>query len=221
VPETIIPDVVRAQVVFENRSKMPKDRVVNTFHFADVGPNPDYGNIAAQLQRFYNEATPGPPSGARLSSFISPVIDRTIGSFMIRLYNLGQAPPREAHTFAGVALQGPTATTTPLPNEMAVTLSFYGERNLRRQRGRIYFGPLTAGAVSEGTADQRVHLDVQRALTNAAKRLITDVAAFGRWIVLSDVGGEVLETPVVHGWVDDAFDVQRRRGAAAGSRLSF
>ena len=214
--ELLAPGVIRAQVVFENVSKKPEDRIVNTFHFTDEA---GYSTTTHWhwLARFYTEPTA--PNTASVSSYLSPKLSRDAFACQVRLYDLGQAPPREpeVHFFT----LDPAGSSSPsVPNEVCSVLSFYGDRNLPRQRGRIYIGPLAATAIEDGTPDLRVSGAFRNAVADAARTLRTGDGTF-KWCVYSTVSGSPVTHDVTAGWIDNAFDTQRRRGAAATDRLTW
>lgn len=216
----IIPGVCRAQVVFQGSSGKPEDRYVNTFHFEQnggAGPITDAtrNEIGTRLIAFYNTAG---GSGNPLSKYISSEVLRTSGSSQIRMYDLGDAEPRP------VVVSNWTlgAVTDPgrLPGECAIVGSFYGTRNLPRQRGRIFVGPLNLNALAQNTA--RPHAGFIAALVEQMHLLAnpTGGAPLAEWVVLSTVAGAHMHQ-VTDGWCDDSFDTQRRRGIASSARSTF
>jgi hypothetical protein len=109
-----------------------------------------------------------------------------------------------------------TADSTRLPTEVAVCGSFYADRNIPRQRGRLYIGPLNLSALDQSTG--RPHSGIMNAIAEGMER-ITTLGTTLQWVAYSTVavGGSWL--PVDNGWVDNAFDIQRRRGIEASSRI--
>lgn len=110
----------------------------------------------------------------------------------------------------------------PAPPEIALCLSFQGDRvsgqSQARRRGRIYFGPLdladvhTDGRPTSGLVTDLLSLG--DTLINASEGM-----EGGKWVVWSPT--EAASTVVTNGWVDNAFDIQRRRGVAATVRSTF
>lgn len=94
-------------------------------------------------------------------------------------------------------------------------------RLAERHRGRIFLGPLNTsmcGIGPGGAGRQRPSAAFQNDVKIAALALNADLATLGApWIVFSrrDWAGY----GVVGGFIDDAFDTQRRRGAKAASRV--
>lgn len=207
--------IKRVMVQFEAGSGIPKDRVVNTFHFS---PGLAKEQLTIPVRDFY---TAGSPS---VGGFLSPYLDRTAGKTRVKVYDLADPMPREPldDTFILPASSG----GTPLPREVAGCLSYYSDRNIRRQRGRIYLGPLTTSAIENRANDQGLTTAFRDCVKNAALALMDFFEGTEGWIVYSEaehlaVGAEYAGRKVDHGWVDDAIDIQRRRGVAPLARTAF
>lgn len=217
-----IDNVVRAQCIWSAPSGLPEDRFVTTWAFVrgGIGTDPFKGaeaqadEVAERLREFWLEPT---SVQAMSVSQCLPVAIANRG-LEIRCYDLGQAPPRQPRIYNyPVANSG---AGKALPEEVAIAMSFYAERNLPRQRGRVFIGPLTDSVVVDGTP-VRVNGSWQQILSAAANRLAleTGVGDSMRWGVLSQADGEI--RPVTAGWVDDAFDTIRKRGSAPSGRSEW
>lgn len=105
-----------------------------------------------------------------------------------------------------------------LPREVALAASFQGSRAAgypqARRRGRIFIGPLLSGVNSNG----RPSTAAKDALVAACETLhdALHVSPNEYWAVWSTVDQDAVE--VQNGWVDDAFDTQRRRGVEVTTR---
>jgi hypothetical protein len=106
-----------------------------------------------------------------------------------------------------------------LPNEVCITVSYFAQRSLPRQRGRIYVGPLNGSAMEDTGGDARVTPQCRSDLAAAFKRLGAFEDALA-WAVFSRKDNEA-RGPIGGGWVDNAFDTQRRRGRDASVRTSW
>lgn len=215
---------VRVMFVGQGASLLPEDRVVNVFHFHDptlLPPDPAITTCLANVLDFYNTPTAG---GTPLGSWLSPWVQRPaklIG------YNMLEAKPRIPHELEFTL---PAAVGAGMPEEIAVCLSITGAPPITaRRRGRIYFGPITdAGtAVDMGTVSapsrpsQGSNADLLQSLVNAGKRLMDNSTAEGMpWAIRSTVPAENYVI-VTGGYVDNAFDTQRRRGPDPTGRLHF
>lgn len=230
--------LVRAQVALAASNGLPEDVTVNTFHFStgDVASS-TLDDIASALTEFYTVVPIGPPAGANaLYSFFSTEVAQN--GHVIKFYNLDEDPPRvpmQENTF-----NLPTAPNgDALPGEVACVLSFQATPqsglSQARRRGRIFLGRLDKDSSTAG----RPSSALMGTLASAGEDLLglSDGAALWTWIVYSapydgmvrDVDGNLVphptrsaypETfaPVANGWVDNAFDTQRRRGLAATAR---
>jgi hypothetical protein len=216
--DPVIAGGLRAQFILRGKTGLPEDRYVTTWAFRTIdGLPPDAGhNVAVKdlLSEFYVGVT-APQTGA-LRTFLSSAVDQP--QTEVRVYRLGDSVPREPTIYAvnlGASL------TTALPSEVALCASFFSERNLPRRRGRIYFGPLATNTNDQpGSIASRPVSQVRTALLESMKRLRSASVAKGlQWSVLSQVDGVM--RPVTGGWVDDAWDTQRRRGEAAAARQTW
>lgn len=96
-------------------------------------------------------------------------------------------------------------------------------RMAERRRGRIYLGPLNTsccGIGVGGAGRQRPSATFMADVAGAAVALNADLATLGApWSVFSR--RDWSSVGVVGGFVDDAFDTQRRRGAKATARNNW
>lgn len=205
--DPIIPGVYRAISILQGTSDLPEDRFVNTWGFRAVDGNivVDAAAIADALETFY-----GSLSDLYSTPYITPGLE-------VRVYDLSTGPPRvptiEQRTFT-------PAGTGVYPNEVAVVLSFYSLVNQPRHRGRIYIGPLASignSGASGPVSDLEVPGTVRTQIGNAAVALADDTAT--DWAIIS--GADAIARDVSDGWVDDAFDTQRSRGATATARTTW
>nr|CRY96768.1 hypothetical protein [uncultured prokaryote] len=197
-------------------SNLPEDAIVNTFHFEGGSglTGPDYENLQDMIADFYL----GTPTGE--SYGISNMIPSAAinGTMTYKIYDLDDPKPR-APVFEeqvdGVTGWG---TGPSLPTEVALVMSMHaaptsGEIQARR-RNRIYLGPLVTATVSSGLV-QSVYLD---RIAAAARDMLqaSNASVTWTWSIWSPTNSEGY--PVTGGWVDNAFDTQRRRGISATTR---
>lgn len=222
----------RGVVVFHGSSLMPEDRYNMDFHFvngtlASDGTNAD--EIVQMLENFINTTTAGTP----LSAYRSPDV---VGCDVV-VYahpDLNPATPTGPPVVTTTIPFDGAADPTGLPNEVAVALSFHGNlttvpefqgatRPRARRRGRIFFGPLSISAqqhVAPFALQPRPASALKQLLLEHADLLMNQAnAALLPWVVWSRAGQSVVS--VEGGWVDNAFDTQRRRGVAPTSRNVF
>jgi hypothetical protein len=129
----------------------------------------------------------------------------------VKLYQIGEPKPNRPKATA-VRDVG-VFTESACPRELAVCLSFYGGQNAPHQRGRLYTPPTfyTSGALPvRPTAPWRARVAELVPLFAGLGGINVD------WIVWSPTRS--LATKVDHWWVDDEWDVQRRRGLKPAAR---
>ncbi len=219
--DPIIPGGIRVQHVMPAKSGLPEDRFITTWAFKTLdGLPPTAAHLASAadvVTAFFNTVTAPATVGitAHLSRYINgPAVE-------CRVYRLGDSVPREPTVFPRPLI---ISSTSQGPSEVALCASFYATRNLPRRRGRVYVGPLGNTTTSidqgDGTQPTRPSLSLRNSLIGAMTGLRTQAAAAGiPWGVLSGLDVEI--RPVTAGWVDNAFDTQRRRGEEASSRLTW
>jgi len=209
--------VIRAQVSIGQDTGLPADDITNTWHFVTSGA-PSEGiedDIIDALHDFYNVATTG---GSRISEYFSARLNPA--TWTCRLYNLDDSPPRVPIEEQTIALSA-TATTS-IPSEVALVMSFQALPvsgiNQARRRNRVYLGPWGQAAFSPSSDGYKPGTGVINTIAEAGTRLAgrSDITSDWKWVVRSQTTGATAN--VVDGWVDNAWDTQRRRGEAASSR---
>lgn len=213
---------VFAQLRIPHRNLMPEDAVVNGFHFTGVDDTGDMVTaIIGRLYRFFCAVPPGPSNS--LNTFMSGELN--LPGARVKFYDWGDPEPRAPIADESPSLvQGTPVATTNLPGEVALCTSYRGPLVSgalpARRRGRLYIGPLNTGAVSaSGTASARPSAAFRSTLSAATEELASESTLGCRWVVWSRVNSEA--TAIEYGWVDDAFDTQRRRGVAATTRTNW
>lgn len=170
---------------------------VNSWVFAMVpaGAVTEAGRIAAMdaLGDFY-EAIWG-------------VMGSPVGTVRFKSYDMDEEMPRTPLEGTELPLgNGGQA----LPSEVAICLSFFNGTVPRpRRRGRVYLGPVAASAAQNSGQFSIVSTTARDTIADAA----TTLAALSgpvRWGILS--GRDQVIRQVERGWVDGAWDIQRRRG---------
>ena len=203
--------ICRAQVVIPHDSALPADAVTNTWAFELDDPSTaGITNVDAALATFYNG----------WSSYRS--VDYNWSATRVKWFNMEDPEPRVP--FADLTFGvNTTAAGTAMPSEVALCLSFRGATgsgfDMAKRRGRVYLGPLNINAV--GTGGRPLNTFMSAVSTSADTFIGLSGASDWLWGVISLAGIGVGFTPVVAGWVDDAFDIQRRRGILPSSRLTF
>lgn len=201
--------VIRAQVILRTVDNVVENFISNSLAFEVPVTLDAPDDLTPLIKDFHDD----------LSGLHSPVIAQT--GHQIKYTSLPGLAPR--YPFETDLFDFTTAPSgTALPDEVAICLSFQGQRTAglpqARRRGRIYFGPLRTTAAT----GNRPSTTLISTLATAAATFGAQVSALGAgyaWGVWSPSDQELVE--ISDGWVDNAFDTQRRRGVATTSRTTF
>lgn len=212
--DPILVDFYRVQTILHGVSGLPEDVYVNSWCFRNdtVGGSPEtFATLIGERMRdFFDLAPAGNPNPPR--TFLSG--HTLTNQLTVKTYDLGQAPPRtpmERNYTLGLMSE-----VQPFPSEVALCLSFFAERNLPRSRGRIYFGPMSIAAGTDVTETESRPIAALRSILAFAGEELMNNTTGATWHVLSQA--DAIAKEITGGWVDDAFDTQRRRGEAPSSR---
>lgn len=206
--DPIIEDHFRVLATFQRESNLPEDVAVNSWAFrndsATIGGFT--AAVGAMLDAFYfGTASNGSTVGEYLSG--------NIASVEYTAYDLGQAPPRAPIDCSTDLVPG--FTGQELPGEVALCHSYVAGRNLARQRGRLYIGPLNTSALSNISGRPVPTGAFIDALVDRAANLEASTED-ATWVLISQA--DQAAKVITGGWVDNAFDTQRRRGMAPTTR---
>lgn len=240
-----MPCLVKAVVQLGRTSGITADTIDNDFYFAlsdmaEIDATRATA-IATDLEDFYNAIQS--PGVAPIASYLADSVARTSNSVTIKFYShedpvvspLIWGSPKQVRTFT----LGSAASGLSLPGEVALVLTYHADltdipetqtnptpppaiiRPAARRRGRLYLGPFNSTVLTESAGDLEgtPSAALINALIGAADALQTALPANTVWQVYSDA--EVDNFPVVGGWVDNAFDSQRRRGNLATARTTW
>jgi hypothetical protein len=178
-------------------TELAQDKITNTLYFDDSGLTTDAPGLATALANLYATYRIYPTGWDRVN---------------VRFYDMAEPIPREIQGEATSTASGggPTAAG---PREVALCLSFYAERNLPRNRGRVYVGPFASSAMSERPTSART------AELNVLKDGLADLGgADVMWCVYSPTSGPASNATfkkITAGWIDDEWDTMRSRGLRA------
>lgn len=219
---------------------LPEDIVENVFHLGYTASSGDLQDAAEAVEAFYNDVATGATTS--IAEKLSTSLSRTADACAVNVYvqaDLTGVTPTGSPTVIHPFTLGAADNTEPLPEEVATVISYHGDlsvpvqqvnpspppafiRPQSRRRGRLYIGPLAQSTGSDTGARFRPLATWMEDLGLALLDLHTAFGAlagdgyFGVW---SKADAEVYE--LEGGWVDDAWDTQRRRGVAATTRTSF
>lgn len=201
--------VVRYQVILKTTDNLPANFVTNTLYFDTTVNDANLEDIRDAIRDHY---------GNILQAFCPTTVAQN--GHEMKVYDVLQSAPN--YPIRQYTWNSPyPGSGDPLPSEVAMVASFQGPKQSgipqARRRGRNYIGPLRTSLVSAGRPSST-------AITNLAAAFEgfgDDIAALTAtdWVVWSGVSQTAVE--VTDGWVDNAFDTQRRRGVQTTARTSW
>jgi hypothetical protein len=222
---------IRAQVNLAATSGIREEDVVNTWAFAIAESGgtilAPLSTVVGQLTTFYNAV------GDRLQGTISRA------ACTVKLYDLREARPQVPIFDGSLGFTTAANSGEAMPAEAAICVSFQGVRESgkvqARRRGRVYIGPVTSA--NTGSHARPNSADIND-LVAAAQALIdaSQASSTWKWCIFSPTnaggfyepggsgppyfGGDAMVV-VDNGWVDNAWDTQRRRGLSPTARTTF
>jgi hypothetical protein len=200
--------IERCLITLKTVDNLPANFLTNSLWF-DVVDDTDYPVIAAVIEEAYDLVI------AEFSNLLAQ------NNHDIQFYRESDPTPRVPRYESTFNLVS-APSGSPLPREVALCCSFQAGRisgeSQARRRGRVYIGMLDSATVgADGRPDAAV-IDAVAAFGNAI--LGPSLASTSwKWAVYSRMNGSGSE--VLDGWVDNAFDTQRRRGDAPTARTTF
>lgn len=224
-------------------SGLPEDVFENVVHYSveEADAPTDLATAMQAFRDFY--IVDGPGQSTFLGNYISETVQRTTDACEIRAYfqpDLTGVTPMGSPVGQLAFTMNPAATGSSLPEEVAAVISYNGDlsgvpvsitnptpppptvRPQQRRRGRLYLGPLQANAGAEVTSEFRpstaFRTDATAAFVTMAQAInaLAQGETFGVW---SKADAELY--PAVAGYMDNAWDTQRRRGVDATTRTTF
>lgn len=212
---------IRAQVSIDSDTALPRDVCQNTWHFQTTNVDPLDGADEANtiLSTFYNA----------IAMYLS---ENLVGGANVKFYDLQDPEPRTP--IATSAFSFTVGTGTCFPNEVASCMSYRAAgasgSPTKRRRGRLFIGPLAAATSANGNGDAQLDPSWMTVLCDAMEEAAAPIGNT-RWVVFSpttagatpwsDAAIAAASFPVVAGYVDNAYDTVRSRGAGATDRESW
>lgn len=186
----------RAQCTWQVGSEFPRDRIVINPTINDTGLGTDPDGLADDL------------------SFALVNWAAWNNQITVKLYDLGENEPRFPK---GEATRNTGQFSESLqPRELALCLSYYADRNAPRHRGRLY---LPLGALTTGTAmGARPTAPIMQKAGDLAPVLAGLGGVDVDWVIHSKVDHQTRK--IAHWWVDDEWDIVRKRGLRGTTRTS-
>jgi hypothetical protein len=225
---------ILCEAVLPSTTGRPEDAVINTFAWltsTSPASNSELTDIGVFMTSFYNNVR---ATTFSVASFLGTQLSRAALAAHFKLYDLTGAEDGRPHGSPirdiTWTLGNPTPASTNLPSEIAVVLSFHSlltdfqqelgdTRPAARRRGRVYLGPVNSGALNVDATSHIVSVSTlcRDTISQAGDAMLaTPTAQWAQWsranLQLDSVTG---------GFVDNAFDSQRRRGESATLRTVF
>lgn len=204
-----MPTITQLQVRMLATSNKTEDDLTNTWHFQVMTLPPPAATLAAirdAVKAFYNTTNAYCVGDWGLT-------------FTYKFYDLSDPMPRAPITTYSVVQTGFGSTTSSIPRQNALVLSYKASQisgqDMKRRRGRLYLPPpINTSMLNDG----RIAATVVDGISGAANTLLTasTAAADWEWVVYSHVAAT--SAPVVSVWCDNKCDTQRRRGQDASYR---
>lgn len=200
----------RVEVTTQVRSAdVPKDLIVNTMHFQSGTSSPlisDYQELADKVKSVWTTA----------SGFggLYPWTRCAHRGVTVNVYDLTDPKPRPER---GHSSYTPLSweTTALGPREVALCLSFYSDRNLKSQRGRIYLGPFLNSEMTEVPGD-----GVTGTLIDLAKGIDT-MTTVANWRLEVYSPTHLQHHVVTNYWVNNVWDEVNGRDTKETIRLRY
>lgn len=196
-------------------SNISRDNVSNTYCFFDPtsGSLTGVDNPLDMVEDLYCTT----PSGG--SSAIGAWINGTIKrAARLDVYDLGDPSPRSPIATRQITMPSVIGSSSTLPAEVALAASFQGERvsgsAQSRRRGRVFLGPLAHQGPDHTVPNNSLLTAVQKSFK--AMKDASDASLDWQWRIRSPTNSN--SVLIDNGWVDNAWDTQRRRGPRATAR---
>lgn len=207
---------LQAQAVIPFVTNVPKDVITNTFHFQSDGSISNAAAaslIATRLSAFYDEVYSVANSADTYVSWANAIV---------KVYDLDDLQPRVPIVEA-MPIAPNNQADGILPAEVSIVASFHAANPVTaRRRNRVYLGGFATGAASSGTTSNppAPNSAIRASIVDAMELLHAANTTPLIWQGRSGFGATPVGTfwDVEGGWVDNAWDTQRRRGHEATIR---
>lgn len=233
--------VLQLVASFPSTTGMTSDITQNVIHLkvsgADPTPGSDLTAAMEAMKLFYISVLGG--NTTSMDEWMSSDIDHGANACRVDSYFTndltGATPFGSPLASLGFTL-GPPTSSAQLPEEVAIALSFHGDltdvpvtepnptpppatiRPAQRRRGRLFFGPLSQGAGFATGGHYRPSALLMDELGEAFGQTCRDIETSTPWNVGVWSRADAEVWIIVGGWVDDAWDTQRRRGIEPTTR---
>lgn len=184
----------------------------------------DLDHILGVIKGFYH--TPDGSHGFTVERFLGPRVTTDVNAQAAIMYLLPDAPGHTGPPVRELDWTRDSIPNVPLPEQLAVAVSYHADltgipehagtaRPASRRKGRFFVGPLSTQSLGAGEVDGHVTVNGQFIDTLKGRASVVVSSLLGTtwsWVVFSK---STWTAQVVEGgWVDDRFDIIRRRADA-------
>jgi len=204
--------ILSCQILLKTTDNIAANFTTNTIHF-DVDTGAVLPGLDETMQDIVNQIT------STYEGFRTRLGGLQQTGHEITFYDLGTPKPRVPFRMYDLDFTAALPQTV-LPHEVAIVSSFKARREAgksdRNRRNRVYIGPLAASTLDQATG--RVGDATRLAIAAAWEEMASESADSDdwTWVIYSPTLEEAY--PVWEGFVDNAFDTQRRRGVSSTAR---
>jgi len=215
----LVTQSIECQVSAPYFTNVPKDRITNVWHWVFTGAGTptvaQYDQLRDIMMGFYE----GIFTSTTLAG-LAPWVKTT--GWTHKYYDMAAPLPRVPVYNTTDTFAGSVAPSSSIPPEVALCVSYQAPATSgvpqARRRGRLFLGGIGAGMTAGTTSTFPVPGTTLIANAAARASICADftVTTPWQWVIWSRTLGTSAD--VTDGWVDNAFDTQRRRGQAASAR---
>nr|CRY97736.1 hypothetical protein [uncultured prokaryote] len=209
---------ISAQVILRTKDNIPANYCSNTFFF-DI----DELSITGQDRQAQTDHIED--AIVQLYAELAPTLAGLSGTgHRIKFVDIDDPRPQYPYHEALFSI-GLTPNVKSLPQEVCIASSFEADQdagtNQATRRGRVFLGPINEEALngSDGRITDEFQGYVEAAFDNFADAQDTAGDSGWRWCVYSRTLDHMAQ--VTSGHVDNAFDIQRRRGVSSTLRKTW
>lgn len=213
--------IFQVRAILPQVTLLPRDNVINTWTLI-AEPGPALVSAYEKMISFYNDTNTEGAFSGKVCEFIGSQISRVANrcSFEVREINVAAGTLGDVLDVHTWTLGAAATTATSLPSELAVCTSFSGPSAgipAASRRGRVFIGPINTAAIDNVSGEVYVNNLFRTVLAVSTKAL---QAALEEDDVLLAIWSRSQKhvTIATEGYVDNAWDIQRRRGVESTQR---
>lgn len=195
--------IYKVAIGVQTDNNLARDNMWVTPHFRDTAGTQSPADLCTQIANNFS------------SWFGAPVR----GQVKVYLEDFNPGQPHNPLATADFGTVGTFATSSG-PREIALCLSYYAGQNTKRYRGRLYIPHawirVAGGGASAAPAPRPTAQNIATALSFGPTVLKPSALNGNAWCVASTV--DKVPRTVTQCWVDDEWDIQRKRGYRGTTR---